>query len=91
MTLPTAAADGDGVLSEGRQRRLFEDSPVAIGLSDGGRVVHGNPAFFRLFGLEAADLQRPVRVTDLIDPASHRAPRARRSGGERLRDDAAPP
>ena len=85
MTLPTAAADGDGVLSEGRQRRLFEDSPVAIGLSDGGRVVHGNPAFFRLFGLEAADLQRPVRVTDLIDPASHAAHErrtARRARGE---------
>ncbi|MBQ0931472.1 PAS domain-containing protein [Ideonella sp. 4Y16] len=62
----------------GRFRRLIEAAPVAIGVSAGERVVYGNPAFRRLFGLADGVAIESLQVPDLIAPSA-RPEMARRS------------
>lgn len=58
-------------VSERRFRAVFDDSPVAMGLSDEhGRWVQTNAAFGQLLGVDAADL--PGRTAhEFTDPADH--------------------
>lgn len=40
--------------SEERYRKLIEDSPIAIGIIVGRKIVYANPASFKIFGAESS-------------------------------------
>jgi two-component system, sensor histidine kinase and response regulator len=78
MDLTPSDRRSDSDAEPGRFRRLIEAAPVAIGVSADERVVYGNPAFRRLFGLGDAVAIESLQVSDLIAPSA-RPEMARRS------------
>jgi two-component system sensor histidine kinase/response regulator len=59
--------------TEARFRRLIEDAPVAIGISEGNAVRYANPAFLVLFGFGTLADLTGTSVSDRVAPEDRSA------------------